>query len=148
MKKLIPLIILLCTLCTVTIFAYDTGSQDMLSNKSETINIGQSAEIAFIALPRLSLTYYFIIALALTLAIGIAWLLVHKGKKLSLSYKYIFFAPIAYMAGQLLIKRGFNFVTFSLERDLVMILLSSACIYGIIILGLSLIEEQKLKRTL
>ncbi len=101
-----------------------------------------------VVLPRLFLTYYFIIALITSMVIGCVWFIFKRNNKMFRVCEYMFFVPIAYMMGQILIKGGFNFVTFSGNQDLIMIVVTAITIYGIIMIGLSMFRQYRLDKCL
>ena len=84
-------------------------------------------------LPRLALGYYLAMAAAAASILGLMWLLLRKSRYGGV-VRQLFFAPLAYVLGQLLLK-GTETITFSLGTDLVMILLAAAAIYGLLTLG-------------
>ena len=94
---------------------------------------GEPMEGGIEVLPRLALGYYLFMAAAATAILGLLWLGLRKSR-LSGVLRQLFFAPLAYLLAQLLLK-GMETITFSLASDLVMILLAAAAIYGLLTLG-------------
>jgi len=92
-------------------------------------------------LPRLALGYYAYIAAALAGALGLAWLLLRK-KKTAPALRQLFFLPVSYLAGHLLVK-GWGTLSFFLMRDLLFILLDAAAVCGLLTLGTSLLRQRK-----
>lgn len=98
-----------------------------------------------IVLPRLVLGYYFMMAAVALIIIGIVWVLLRNRPKVNKVCKYLFFVPVSFLLSYLLLKIGF--VSFSAMRDFIMSLIASIAIYGISILGISLIKQHKADKT-
>ncbi len=99
------------------------GSGDILIyGKSITKNGG------VVTLPRLVLSYYFIIAIVLTVVCLIILIVLRKYKKARNITEKILFIPTSYIIGHLCIK-GFNSSSYSASRDFYAILLISIPIY-------------------
>lgn len=81
-------------------------------------------------LPRLALGYYAILASGAAVLLGILWLVFRRWKK-SWILRQLFFAPLSYLAGHLLIK-GFRTTSFFLMRDFSCILLAAAAVYALL----------------
>lgn len=99
-----------------------------------------------VVLPRLFLTYYFIIALIVTVLFGGIWFVFKN--KICKVWEHILYVSIAYLMGQILIKAGFDFVTLSAKHDFIMIVIETITIYGIIIVGLSIFRQYRLDKSL
>lgn len=84
-------------------------------------------------LPRLALGYYLIMAAAAAAILGILWLILRKSRYNGL-IRQLFFAPLAYVLGQLLLK-GSKTISYHLAAELVMILVAAAALYGLMTLG-------------
>lgn len=136
MKKIVIIIFLIFMLLTIVIFSYTFENQYTTDIITEQDNI--------IKLPRLSLSYYFIISIFSSFLFGIISVIAKKYVKLSWVCQNIFFLFISYIVAQLIIKKGFNFITYNLERDLIFILLSTICIYGIIFISYSIKKSQRI----
>lgn len=83
-------------------------------------------------LPRLVLGYYALFALALLIVSGLAWLLLRK-KRAGGVFRQIFFAPVSYLIGHMLMK-GFRTLSFNAGRDFVFILSAACAVYAILTL--------------
>lgn len=99
-----------------------------------------------VALPRLFLGYYFTMAAAGTVLIGLAWFILRKKKTASAVCRYLFFIPTSYLLGNVLLST--SFASFSAARDFVMALIASTAIYGICIVGWDLIKQHIADRAL
>lgn len=127
MKKIVAVIFLIFILSGIVVLSYNFENQYI----TNTINNQENS----ITLPRLSLCYYFIISIFLSFLFGIISVILKKYEKISRFCKYILFLFISYIFAQIIIKKGFNFITYTLEKDLIFILLSAICIYGIIVIS-------------
>ena len=85
-------------------------------------------------LPRLALSYYFLLALALAVLLGVAWAVFRK-KSFSVILIQVWLVPISYLLGHLLVK-GTGTVSAFLLRDLCMILVEAAAFYLLLTLCL------------
>lgn len=83
-------------------------------------------------LPRLVLGYYALCALALLIVSGLAWLLLRK-KRAGGILRQIFFAPVSYLTGHVLMK-GLRTLSFNSGRDFVFILSAACAVYAILTL--------------
>lgn len=81
-------------------------------------------------LPRLTLTYYLLIAAILTGALGLLWLLFRK-RQWSWIPRQAFFAPASYILSQLLLK-GFTCTSFFITQDLLSILFILLAFYALL----------------
>lgn len=99
------------------------------------------ADGGVVALPRLVLGYYFIIALIVAVCTGIVWMIMRKNRNGSKVCMYLFLIPVSYLISSLLLSTGF--ITFSAMRDFIMNLIAAVGIYGIIVLGISLFKQYK-----
>ena len=95
-------------------------------------------------LPRLVLSYYIVIALALAVVLGAATLLLRR-KKAGPVLRQLFLAPLSYLLGHLLVK-GVHTVSLDLPRELVQILMAAAAAYGLLSLGWQALRQWKLDR--
>ena len=92
-------------------------------------------------LPRLALAYYLIIALAAAGVCGLAWAILRK-KEHSWIPRQLFFGPVAYILSHLLLK-GTETTSFSLDQDLIGILLVALAVYGILTIGWQMFLARK-----
>ena len=81
-------------------------------------------------LPRLALAYYLLMALAAAGVCGLIWMLLRK-RKHSWIPRQLFFAPVAYIVSHLLLK-GFKTTSFSMEQDILSILLVALAVYALL----------------
>lgn len=81
-------------------------------------------------LPRLVLGYYLLIALALVIVLGISALLLRR-KKAGPVLRQIFLVPVSWILGHVLVK-GFITVSFDIQWDCLMILISAAASYTLL----------------
>lgn len=125
-----------------TVYYCDYTTKD--NNMIVVYGIDPKTNGEVIALPRLILSYYFMMALIASIIIGVVWILLRKNLKLSNICKYLFFVPTSYLISHLLITT--SFISFSATRYFIMNLIASIAIYGISILGLSLFKQYKLDR--
>ena len=84
-------------------------------------------------LPRLALAYYLVMAAAAAAILGLLWLGLRKSRYHGV-IRQLFFAPLAYLLGQLLLK-GTETISYQLPVDLIMLLLAAAALYGLMTLG-------------
>lgn len=84
-------------------------------------------------LPRLALGYYLFMAAAAAAILGLLWLGLRKSRYHGV-IRQLFFAPLAYLLGQLLLK-GTETISYQLPVDLIMLLLAAAALYGLMTLG-------------
>ena len=80
-----------------------------------------------VVLPRLFLGPFFLIALALAAAAGLARFLLRKKGKAARIAEYVLFAPLSYLAAHLIL--GAPFVTYAAGREFVMICIAAAGVY-------------------
>ena len=83
-------------------------------------------------LPRLALAYYAVLAAAAALVTGAAWLIARK-KKWSWVTRQLFFVPVCYILGHVLIK-GMRTESFWMGQDLLHIALAAGALYGLVTL--------------
>jgi len=84
-------------------------------------------------LPRLALGYYPFMVAAAAAILGLLWLGLRKSRYHGV-IRQLFFAPLAYLLGQLLLK-GTETISYQLPVDLIMLLLAAAALYGLMTLG-------------
>lgn len=80
-------------------------------------------------LPRLALAYYALIAIALALVLALL-LLIFRKKSVAPVLRQLFFAPLAYLLGHLLIK-GIVTTSIALPRDLRLICIEALALYAL-----------------
>lgn len=115
---------------------------DLSTEKDNTTVIyGTDPQGNLTVLPRLVLGYYFTLAAAASLVVGIAWVILRKNKKASRVIGYLFAAPLSYVIAHLVIST--EFVTFSATSSFIMNCIASLAIYGVLVFGVSLIKQRK-----
>lgn len=113
---------------------YDTGSGQILL-------WGEPMDGSLVVMPRLALTSYAILACCLASLSALLWFL-FRNRQCASILRQVFFAPVSYLAGHLLIK-GFHARTFFLEDDLGSILLVGAAVYALLTLGWTAWQQRK-----
>ncbi len=113
---------------------YDTGNGQILL-------WGEPADGGVVIMPRLALASYAILACCLASLSALLWFL-FRNRQCASILRQVFFAPVSYLAGHLLIK-GFHARTFFLEDDLGNILLVGAAVYALLTLGWTVWQQQK-----
>ncbi len=113
---------------------YDTGSGQILL-------WGEPMDESLVVMPRLALASYAILACCLASLSALLWFL-FRNRQCASILRQVFFAPVSYLAGHLLIK-GFHARTFFLEDDLGNILLVGAAVYALLTLGWTVWQQQK-----
>lgn len=99
-----------------------------------------------VALPRVALNYYLILAILLTVLTGVVWLLVRKNRRMNQIGRCIFFIPVSYILSVILLQNiG---ATFSISRDFIMNLIATIGIYGICILGWDCFKQYREDKTI
>lgn len=94
-----------------------------------------------ISLPRLALAYYAALALAALAALSLLALALRR-RKSGLWLRRAALAPAAYLLGELL-TLGFSTVSYSLERDLALILVTALFLYPALLLADELWAERR-----
>ena len=95
-------------------------------------------------LPRLALSYYLLIALALAIALGISALLLRR-KKAGPVLRQVFLVPVSWILGHVLVK-GFTTVSFDMQWDCLMILIAAAAVYALLSLAWQALAQWKKDR--
>lgn len=113
---------------------YDTGSGQILL-------WGEPMDESLVVMPRLALASYAILACCLASLSALLWFL-FRNRQCASILRQVFFAPVSYLAGHLLIK-GFHTRTFFLEDDLGCILLVGAAVYALLTLGWTAWQQRK-----
>lgn len=82
-----------------------------------------------IALPRLSLGYYLLLAAAALAALGVAWFLTRKETEIRVWIERIGLYPIAYLISHCIVS-GIHWASYSLPRDFSLIIFISILLYS------------------
>ncbi len=93
-----------------------------------------------IALPRLFLSYYAIIAAGMAIASGIALLAFRKRQRIRVVLTYICFVPVSYLLAHLCVK-GFKAASYSAGRDFLMILIVTIPFYCLFLLAHAVLKR-------
>lgn len=115
---------------------YGYGFRDM----GQKFLYGKPMNGGTVILPRLTLGYYVLIALATAAIFGLLWLIFRKKKAADL-LRALFFAALSYPVGHLLVKGGETF-SFFLARDLAFILIAAAAVWGLLMLGWTILRRR------
>lgn len=105
---------------------------------------GETGAAGMQVLPRLVLGYYVYLALLLGAVSGLLWLLLRK-KKAGALFRLIFFAPVSYLIGHVLIM-GLQTVSFDAGRNFGFILMAACGVYAILTLLCRELRQRKLDR--
>lgn len=87
-----------------------------------------------ITLPRLSLGYYLVFAAALWLVLGIVWLFTRKNPKVRVRIERICLYQVAYVISHCIVS-GFKLTSYSLPRDVSLIVFISILLYSGLLLA-------------
>lgn len=124
-----------------SVYYYQTdGSEDILIYGKD-INPGGG----IITLPRLFLSYYSLIAIVLATICGSIMLLFRRNREVIKFIMKLFFLPVSYLLGQLIIK-GFTTSSYTATRDFYAILLIMIPLYIAFLAAVNLIRECKSKK--
>lgn len=104
----------------VCIAKYDPNSENRIDRKVEYENTT--------TLPRLSLGYYLMLAAAALVVLGIVWFLTRKKTELRIWVERIELYPVAYIISHYIVS-GINWTSYSLPRDLSLIVFISILLY-------------------
>lgn len=116
------------------------GSEDILMYGKDINPNG-----GIITLPRLFLSYYSLIAVVFAAICGLIMLISRHNKKVFNFTMKIFFLPLSYLLGQLIIK-GFTTSSYTATRDFYAILLVMIPLYIAFLTAINIIREYKAKR--
>jgi hypothetical protein len=113
------------------------------NNYREAIKIwGNDIGYQTIELPRLALVYYLMMAGFAVLLSGVLLFFFRKNPKVKAWIIKITLLPLAYIISHLITK-GFSTITYSMERDLIFILLVTVLLYAVGLVGLNLYRNKK-----
>ena len=134
-----------CKIDTMTIpkvdalyYCWETQGENTVLLAGETDAAGMQV------LPRLVLGYYVLLALGLGAVLGLLWLLFRK-KKAGALFRQIFFAPVSYLTGHVLIM-GFKTLSFDAGRDFMFILAAACGVYAVLTLLRRELRQRNLDR--
>ena len=120
-------------------FSPNNGSDDILLWGRD-----QAPGGGVISLPRLALAYYAALALAALAALGLLALALRR-RKSGLWLRRAALAPAAYLLGELLV-RGLTTVSYSMERDFALILVTALFLYPALLLADELRAERQRRK--
>ncbi|SET15550.1 Putative zinc-finger [Natronincola peptidivorans] len=125
----------------VSVYYYHTdGSEDILMYGKDINPDG-----GIITLPRLFLSYYALIATVFATTCGLIMLILYRNKKVLNFTMKVFFLPVSYLLGHLIIK-GFTTSSYTATRDFYVILLVVIPIYIAFLMAVNLIRQYKNKK--
>jgi len=87
-----------------------------------------------IPLPRLSLGYYFILAVTALVVLGMVWIFTRKKAEVRVWIERIGLYPVAYIIGHFIIS-GINWASYSLPRDFALTVFISILLYSGLLLA-------------
>lgn len=105
----------------ICIAKYDPNAENPIDKNVEYENT--------VTLPRLSLGYYLILAVAALVILGIVWFLTRKKAELCIWVERIGLYPISYIISHCIVS-GINWTSYSLPRDFALIILISILLYS------------------
>lgn len=120
--------------CAGIYYSPNNGQEDVLL-------CGARTDGGIMSLPRLALGYYALLALALGATLGIAWLICRK-RPCGGTLGRLALVPLCYLAGHVLVK-GFTTASYQMQRDLALIVLAGALVYGAALLALRLYRQKQ-----
>lgn len=120
--------------CAGIYYSPNNGQEDVLL-------CGPRTDGGIVSLPRLALGYYALLALALGAALGLAWLVCRK-RPCGGTLGRLALVPLCYLAGHVLVK-GFATTSYQMQRDLALIVLAGALLYGAVLLALDLRTQKR-----
>ncbi|MBS4537390.1 zf-HC2 domain-containing protein [Clostridium sp. D2Q-11] len=124
----------------VSVYYYHTdGSEDILMYGKDINPNG-----GIVTLPRLFLSYYALIAIVFAATCGLIMLILYRNKKVLNFTMKVFFLPVSYLLGHLIIK-GFTTSSYTATRDFYAILLVMIPLYIAFLMAVNLIRQYKNK---
>ncbi len=124
-----------------SVYYYQTdGSEDILMYGKDINPNG-----GIITLPRLFLPYYALIAIVFAATCGLIMLILYRNKKVLNFTMKVFFLPVSYLLGHLIIK-GFTTSSYTATRDFYAILLVMILLYIAFLMAVNLIRQNKNKK--
>ena len=91
-------------------------------------------------LPRLALSYYVILAAIVAIIFAVLWIVFRK-KNAGRVFRQLFFIPLSYIIGHLLVK-GISSISNFLMRDFIMIVILGAAVYALLTLIFSSLKKK------
>lgn len=122
---------------------YPISAEYLPNDGSENVCIyGNLSQSKGIALPRLSLAYYLILAFAALATAGAAWLLTRKKPALHIWAERLGLYPVAYIISHCIVS-GIGTTSYSLSRDFSLIIFISILLYSGLLLAHSILRLKK-----
>lgn len=104
-------------------YVSNNGEEDVCIYGKASANDG-----GIISLPRLTLGYYLIFAAILFGGLVVMWFVLKKRSNIRIWVERVMLYPIAYLMGHLVVS-GFNFTSYSMPRDFLLIIFLSILTY-------------------
>lgn len=114
---------------------------------SDVLIYGLEMDGGVVSLPRLALSYYFTFALLCLLMFWLMRLFIRKHEDVKRALDRIWPLPLAYILAHFCVK-GFEFRTYTLQRDFGYIMLITVAIYIAFLIGVDKYYKKKLSRSL
>lgn len=123
---------------------YNQNVSDSVPDKEEVLIYSTSLynNYGVYTLPRLALSYYFMLALILCVIFAIVWLIFFKKKQIRIWIERLLLLPFSYMLGHICIK-GFSSSSYAMQRDFSFIILTAFFIYLTLLCGINLYRKRK-----
>lgn len=119
--------------CAAVYYSPNNGQDDVL--------LCGSRDGGIISMPRLALGYYVLLSLALLIPLSIAFFLCRR-KKAGKALGHLALIPACYLTGHLLVK-GFVTMSYQMQRDFSLIVLTGALLYAAILLAGDLLRQRR-----
>lgn len=119
--------------CAAVYYSPNNGQDDVL--------LCGSRDGGIISMPRLALGYYVLLSLALLIPLSIAFFL-YRRKKAGKALGHLALIPACYLTGHLLVK-GFVTMSYQMQRDFSLIVLTGALLYAAILLAGDLLRQRR-----
>ena len=130
-----------------TLFTLDTANCAAVyyspNNGQDDVLLCGSMDGGIISLPRLALSYYVLLSLALLIPLSISFFLCRR-KKIGKVFGHLALIPACYLVGHLLVK-GFVTTSYQMQRDFSLIILAAALIYAAVMLAINLWRQKREK---
>lgn len=125
----------------VSVYYYQTDVSEDILMYGKDINPNGG----IVTLPRLFLSYYALIAIVFATTCGLIMLILYRYKKVLNFTLKVFFLPVSYLLGHLIIK-GFTTSSYTATRDFYAILLVMIPLYIAFLMAVNLIRQNKNKK--
>ncbi|HHT50983.1 MAG TPA: zf-HC2 domain-containing protein [Eubacteriaceae bacterium] len=122
----------------VSVYYYQTDVSEDILMYGKDINPNGG----IVTLPRLFLSYYALIAIVFATTCGLIMLILYRYKKVLNFTLKVFFLPVSYLLGHLIIK-GFTTSSYTATRDFYAILLVMIPLYIAFLMAVNLIRQNR-----